>query len=337
MKKKVIILGMLVAVCTSMVGCQKSDNYKLMETSKKEVLQIYEEKELEKQENALVKLRDVYTSGYICEEMKVDEIKEPAGVCCLENELVVTDRKTDAVYKIDSTGKVLKKAGGTGSNSGEYLSPTAVTRYQDNVYVVDQGNNRIQVLDKELNYVSEIKLESKKKIDTEYVPEVIAVNSQGVYVTGMSLEKPVVDKYTDRQKEEIGNNFFGSLFSFDDEIYLINSMSRYYDKGEDTLGALSNGPEWLMKIKDNKLEKICELPYGLQISSFTLTEDKIIAISKSGMSVFCLNKDGEYEETLGRVTELGDEDYPQISGNEKEEYFIAMPNAGKLLWCHTDK
>ena len=44
-------------------------------------------------------------------------------------------------------------------------------------------------------------------------------------------------------------------------------------------------------------------------------------------------KNGKYEETITYIDGLEDEEIPQISINEKEEYFIVMPNARKIFKC----
>lgn len=141
------------------------------------------------------------------------------------------------------------------------------------------------------------------------------------------------DKYTDGKLKEIGSNFIGSIYSCNNQIYLINSMVRYYDEANDSFGALTSCPEWLMTIKDNKLKKLCELPNGLNISSFLLTDRGIICVSCAGAAVYRLSENGKYEETITYIDGLEDEEIPQISINEKEEYFIVMPNARKIFKC----
>lgn len=46
-----------------------------------------------------------------------------------------------------------------------------------------------------------------------------------------------------------------------------------------------------------------------------------------------LSENGKYEETITYIDGLEDEEIPQISINEKEEYFIVMPNARKIFKC----
>lgn len=50
---------------------------------------------------------------------------------------------------------------------------------------------------------------NKKINDPDYVPQKMAVNEEGIYVTGMSLKEAVIDKYSNGDEEEIGANFIG--------------------------------------------------------------------------------------------------------------------------------
>lgn len=328
----------LVIMCSySTIACQKekSENAKLAEASQEDVLKIYDEgdKELQK-ESALQGLEEV-PSKYKCEEVKVDEIKQPGGVLCLDKDtIIVTDQKTDCIYKIDPSGKIIKKAGGTGSEQGKFLSPAALVSYNGEIYVLDQKNNRVQILDWDLNYSREIKLKNKKSEDPEYLPMSIAVNKNGLYVSALSIGSAVVDRYHDDDVEEVGRNFLGSLYSYQDKVYLINAMVRYYDKENDSLGAMSGGPEWLLKIEKNKMKKIVDLPLGFFITSFVMSEDQIICVSTSAASIFVLDADGRYKETIGNISGLENDESPQIAVNENQEYYIAMPTIGKIVCCH---
>lgn len=300
MGKRIICGCVVLGIVACLIGCQKSDNYELMKESKQQVLPIYEKKDAEVQGEkcALETLQDVYKSDYILEEWKIEKIGEPGGIFCNDEAVLISDKKTDCIFEVDYAGNILKEVGGTGSGEGEFISPSAITMCNEKIYVLDQGNNRIQVLDKELDYIEEIKLKNTQSTDPNYIPEVLSVNQESIYVTGVSLENPVVDKYTDGKLKEIGSNFIGSIYSCNNQIYLINSMVRYYDEANDSFGALTSCPEWLMTIKDNKLKKLCELPDGLNISSFLLTDRGIICVSCAGAAVYRLSENGKYEEKI---------------------------------------
>ncbi|MGY3751144.1 6-bladed beta-propeller [Vagococcus acidifermentans] len=337
MKKSIVLSVFCLTLCITVTGCKKTENQKLVKDSQKEVLQIYDmnDKLFDAENHALATLTDVYTSDYTVEDWVVTDVKEPAGIVCKDNEVIISDRKNDCLIKADYAGNVLKKIGQTGSGKSEFLSPGAIAEYDNEVYVIDQGNNRVQVFDTDLSYVREVKLKDKRKSDPSFKPEQISVNHEGLYVTSLELSgKGSVDKYTDGQSKEVGKNFIGTSAGYDNNIYLINSMVRYYDKKEDTFGADSSGPEWLMKIKNDTIEKVCELPQGLYITDFTLDDKGIVCLSGSGEGVYRLNWQGDYVETFAYIKGLNDELVPQLSVTKEQEYYIAMSEAGKIVKCY---
>ena len=185
MGKRIICGCVVLGIVACLIGCQKSDNYELMKESKQQVLPIYEKKDAEVQGEkcALETLQDVYKSDYILEEWKIEKIGEPGGIFCNDEAVLISDKKTDCIFEVDYAGNILKEVGGTGSGEGEFISPSAITMCNEKIYVLDQGNNRIQVLDKELDYIEEIKLKNTQSTDPNYIPEVLSVNQESIWVS----------------------------------------------------------------------------------------------------------------------------------------------------------
>lgn len=314
----------------SLVGCQKSENYQAMKDSKSEVLVIYEESDEElKEENAdlsMATLKDIYLSDYEYEELKIEGIELPAGIVCLEEYMLISDKETNQIFQVNYEGEIL--------NQNALFSVGQIEVFEKMIYVVDPYGNRIQVLDMNLNPKDEITLKDKTYLGPEYEPQSLAVNDEGVYVTGFSLESRVIDKYDNGNRIEIGDNFIGNIECYEDDIYLINSMVCYYDKENDTFGAMSSGPEWLMKINGHEIEKVCELPFGFYIIEFFMEEDGLICASGSGGALYRMNRAGEYVETIAYIPGLENEKSPQISKDLEGDYYLVMPNAGKLIRCH---
>ena len=196
--------------------------------------------------------------------------------------------------------------------------------------MLDQGNHRIQVFGSDLNYIEKIDLKESKLSDPGYQPQTIAANETGVYVTGMSLHNPVIDRYRDGEIQEIGNNFIGSIREYNGQIYAINSMGIYYDEKDDSFGAITTVPEKLMTIEGKNLREVCELPCGFGIRAFLLDEDGMVCVSSSGASIYRMNTDGKYIETIASVPGLENEEYPQIAKSDQNGYFLVMPVAKKV-------
>lgn len=74
----------------------------------------------------------------------------PAGLYINDDKVYVTDVKKHQVMMFDTNGKLLKTLGKPGrAKPGEFMAPNAVTTDKEgNLYVVDTGNQRVQVFDK---------------------------------------------------------------------------------------------------------------------------------------------------------------------------------------------
>jgi len=73
-----------------------------------------------------------------------------------DQNIYVTDTMDYSLKKFDSNGKLLKKVGRRGQGPGEFSAPRYVSGYGDSIYVTDQYMPKIQVFDKELDYISSI-------------------------------------------------------------------------------------------------------------------------------------------------------------------------------------
>ena len=176
-KRRIFIIAIMGSLLFCLSGCQhkKSENYNIMLNSKSDVLPIYAEndKEISNKTSDLASLEDV-DAGYNVEEWKCEN--EPNGIICLEDSIMISDKASDAIIQMDYSGNLIKKIGKTGNGEGEFLSPGAIKEYNHEIYVLDQGNNRVQIFDEQLNYVDKVDLINKKINDPDYVPQKMAVN-----------------------------------------------------------------------------------------------------------------------------------------------------------------
>lgn len=68
--------------------------------------------------------------------------------------IFVTDCGTNEIIKIDAAGQELQRIGGFGWDNLSFDEPISLFANTLNVYVADKNNNRIQIFDKDLNYLS---------------------------------------------------------------------------------------------------------------------------------------------------------------------------------------
>ena len=79
----------------------------------------------------------------------------PAGIAIddEDNIYVSSDHK---LQKFTGSGELIKCVGQRGSKEGEFNDPRGVTLYDNQVYVCDPGNHRIQVFDLDLKFIRSI-------------------------------------------------------------------------------------------------------------------------------------------------------------------------------------
>lgn len=68
----------------------------------------------------------------------------------------ITDSETNEIYKMDTLGTTVKSTGGYGWQEASFDQPASVFSTTLNVYVSDKNNHRIQIFDKDLNFISTI-------------------------------------------------------------------------------------------------------------------------------------------------------------------------------------
>ena len=84
-----------------------------------------------------------------------DQMESPAGIAVddMDNIYVSSEHK---LQKFTSSGELIKCVGGEGGYVGEFNDPRGVTLYDNQVFVCDRNNYRIQVFDLDLNFVRSI-------------------------------------------------------------------------------------------------------------------------------------------------------------------------------------
>lgn len=94
--------------------------------------------------------------------------------------LYISDAGSDEIIKLDTLGKVIKSIGGYGWSESSFDNPSDVFANTLNVYVSDKNNNRIQLFDKDLNFLSQFSTQNSND-DTKMFryPIGSAVSTQG--------------------------------------------------------------------------------------------------------------------------------------------------------------
>ena len=121
-------------------------------------------------------------SGYLITSFKHKQMKYPWGIAKNKDNIYVTDTHADAVFLFKQDERICKiikigKNYGSGIDQFSYPKSIAVCK-KGNVYIADEYNHRVQVMDCNLNYIRTI----SDPVDKLYRPIDLRVTFDKVYV-----------------------------------------------------------------------------------------------------------------------------------------------------------
>ncbi len=135
--------------------------------------------------------------------------------------LFVCDRGTDLVYQFDSAKTLIKEIGGHGWEESSFDNPTDIFATTLKVFVADKNNNRVEVFDRYLNYLFEIKSEDV------FYPTGCTVSNQGdIFILDSDNQKILKYDMLGNFEDEIGSITSGE-FTLENPIAFAVSRDNY--------------------------------------------------------------------------------------------------------------
>jgi len=132
----------------------------------------------------------------------------------------VTDAGNDKLYKIDTLGNVIKETGGYGWSQSSFDVPNDVFATPLNIYVADKNNHRIQMFDKDLNFISSLSTRNNENKDLRFgYPLSCTVTNQGDLFILDSENKRIV-------KFDLFGNFSQNFGGYDWGKYALSDPSK---------------------------------------------------------------------------------------------------------------
>lgn len=131
--------------------------------------------------------------------------------------IFVTDSGNDELISLDTTGKILKSTGGYGWTENAFDDPADVFATPLNVYVADKNNHRVQMFDRNLNFISSLSTRDKDNSAERFgYPLSCAVSNQGDLFILDSENQRVI-------KFDLFGNFIQNFGGFDAGNYQLNN------------------------------------------------------------------------------------------------------------------
>ena len=138
------------------------------------------------------------------------QMQHPRGIAIddADNIYVSSDRK---LQKFTSSGELIKCVGQRGSKEGEFNVPRGVTLYDNQVYVCDCDNNRIQVFDLDLNFIRSIGSHGKGRGEFNDPYDVTFDSAGNMYVAELNNKRVQVMDIDGRFIRAFGQEGKGKL------------------------------------------------------------------------------------------------------------------------------
>lgn len=181
----------------------------------------------------------------------------------------ITDEEANEITKFDTLGKVIISIGGFGSGEETFDSPSHVFASTLNIYLCDKNNDRIVFMDKDLNYLSELRSPENEEEQFAY-PVAAGVSYQG--------DLFILDSDNGRiLKYDLNGNYLFQIGNFD--------AGEYYLTYPEDL-TITNGGD-LVVLDENKLQFFDQFGNGLRslktpatLKGINFSDGKLLMIGK---------------------------------------------------------
>ncbi|CAI8027774.1 E3 ubiquitin-protein ligase TRIM71 [Geodia barretti] len=117
-----------------------------------------------------------------------DQMKYPKGIATDDTDNIYVS-SLNKLQKFTGSGELIKCIGRRGSKEGEFDDPRGVTLYDNQVYVCDHYNHRIQVFDLDLNFVRSIGSRGKGRGELDAPDDVKFDTAGNMYVAEWDNER----------------------------------------------------------------------------------------------------------------------------------------------------
>lgn len=193
--------------------------------------------------------------------------------------IFVSDSRTNEILKLDTLGNIIKSIGGYGWSASSFDNPSDLFSNTLNVYAADRNNDRIQIFDKDLNYLSEI---SSKKSNERFqfrYPGSVGVNSQGDLFL-LDTDNARILKFNFRGEfiTEIGGFESGSYILNKPTVFTINNANQIILIDSDDLVIFDQFGNLIHKTK--QIKKFTNINFSS--NSLILTGDGFIGLLNDG-------------------------------------------------------
>ena len=326
MYKKIAIPILFLLVLYSFVACNKK-SFNISEGYLQELTEV----ELDNMFDNYKALKLQYSNDYVAKTVSIDT-KSIGGLVCRDNDVIIADRDYDRLIVMDYNNKIIKTVGKLGSGNLKISKPTDVAVSNDKIFVLESDNKRVQILDKNFNFLENISyepvLESFDK--RAFISDIEVDKDENIYLSSVNGEYSKIMVYVASRKEfkELGNNFYGSLAKYKDEVFAISEATKKVgEKG--TYVGVQTGYNYIFKLNPNKMTLLGELYLGLMPSGVVKTDEGLYCVSHVYKCLMYFDNDLNYKYSLLKTEDSSFHSY--LAKSEKYGFYLTFPDKNEII------
>lgn len=271
-------------------------------------------------------LFETCADDYIVHEWTEEQtgISRPYGICVVEDGAYVCDFDNSCVVKLDKEGNPIASYGEKGTKAGCFSHPTAIVSHDGELYVLDQGNYRIQIFDMDMQYLREESYRPLAFSKTDYFHD-MAIDKDGTIFISVwtNFYTYAVYYLADGKLVSALPKISGVLAEYQGNVYAMNTY--VYENFSDGSSLMSDGEHFFLTCSTEGLEVLANLPYGYSPGDFCIVDDMIYAVSLQG-----------YARQIDRITMDGKLDSAIYIFEEKERDWSNIANEPVLFPFYLD-
>jgi hypothetical protein len=326
MYKKIAIPILFLLVLYSFVACNKK-SFNISEGYLQELTEV----ELDNMFDNYKALKLQYSNDYVAKTVNIDT-KSIGGLVCRDNDVIIADRDYDRLIVMDYNNKIIKTVGKLGSGNLKISKPTDVAVSNDKIFVLESDNKRVQILDKNFNFLENISyepvLESFDK--RAFISDIEVDKDENIYLSSVNGEYSKIMVYVASRKEfkELGNNFYGSLAKYKDEVFAISEATKKVgEKG--TYVGVQTGYNYIFKLNPNKMTLLGGLYLGLMPSGVVKTDEGLYCVSHVYKCLMYFDNDLNYKYSLLKTEDSSFHSY--LAKSEKYGFYLTFPDNNEII------
>lgn len=229
------------------------------------------------------------------------EIPHPGGIACSGDWIYLCDPAGHRVAVLDRNFQLVDSITGGEGENGAFSNPADVQVSGGKIYLLDAGQNRLDVLNLDGTTVSSHRLLNFSAAqDDAYAHLAVLAPDQVAFSVQVASQKAGAYTFSQGTVQSLTDWFWGSVYAQDGKVYAINQYEFTQTNADETVA--ESGTNSLLIFEDDQLKAKVELPYMYSVSDFVVAGDQLYLLSSLWNRLDRFDLQGNYQETIAQFS-----------------------------------